>query len=151
MKRRFRRGRRRQVMFSNSSRDTGLWPVPSASRTGQRPVSRLALLGIGLILQGCASYATPGGGANMKALGVTEDMREANTDGLIRQALDRKPLATFPTAIAVARVQAAGYCSPTARGWGHGNYSVLTTRDIEKPQQIARLCKLPMISGIAPM
>jgi hypothetical protein len=115
----------------------------------QAAVTLIAVLA--LILQGCASYATPGGAANMKALGVSEDMREANTDGLIRQALDRKPLASFPTAIAVARVQATGYCSPTARGWGHGNYSVVTTRDIEKPQQIERLNKLQMVNGIAPL
>jgi hypothetical protein len=104
-----------------------------------------------LIGQGCASYTTPGRGAKLDAMGVTEEMREASTDGRIRQALDKKPLATFPTGIAVARVQAPDYSSTTARGFGHGNYSVVTTRDIEKPEQIKRLSSMPLVDGIAPM
>src|SRR5262245_53685216 len=66
----------------------------------------IVMVALCLLVQGCASYATPGAGADFKALGVTQDMRSAETDGAIRQALDKRPLASFPTGIAVARVQA---------------------------------------------
>src|SRR5262245_14880130 len=114
-------------------------------------VACVVAIGLICIAQGCASYTTPGRAADLKSMGVTPEMRQANTDGLIRQALDKKPLAAFPTGIAVARVQASGYSSPTARGWGRGNYCIVTTRDIEKPDQIKRLSKMPMVEGIAPM
>jgi hypothetical protein len=117
------------------------------------PTARLVLIAMALLVAGggCASYAVPGGRADFKTMGISQEQRDVDTDGSIRQALTKKPLAQFPTGIAVARVQASGYSSPTARGWGHGNYSVVTTRDIEKPEQIKRLAKLPMIEGVAPM
>jgi hypothetical protein len=97
---------------------------------------------------GCASYVAPGRGADLTNLGVS---REQLTDGYIRTVLDKRPLATLPASIAVARVQDIGYKSATAEGWGHGNYTVVTTRDIEKPEEMERLQKLPMIRGIAPI
>src|SRR5262249_44368939 len=46
---------------------------------------------------------------------------------------------------------APGYHSATAEGWGRGSYSIVTTRDIEAPAQLARLQNLPMVRGIAPI
>ena len=37
------------------------------------------------------------------------------------------------------------------QSYGTGAYSVVTTRDIEKPEQLDGLGKLPMVSGIAPI
>jgi hypothetical protein len=99
-------------------------------------------------LAGCASYATPGRGADLQALGVS---REALTDGSIVQSLARQPLAQFPTGIAVARVQAPGYRSETAETWGSGAYCVVTNRDVESPEQVARLAKMPAVAGVAPL
>lgn len=99
-------------------------------------------------LTGCASYVTPGRGADMAAFGVRKD---ENTDASIVQALGKQPLAQFPTGVAVARVQSPGYASESARGWGTGRYSIVTTRDVETDEQIKRLASLPLVSGIAPI
>lgn len=108
---------------------------------------------------GCAAYVTPGRGAGLEAFGVQRAggrseltaAREAQSDGSVSRTLNKRPLASFPAAVAVARVQAPGYRSYTAQGFGAGRYSIVTTRDIERPEQIARLSKLPMVSGIAPI
>ncbi|HEX3357715.1 MAG TPA: hypothetical protein VHS31_12160 [Tepidisphaeraceae bacterium] len=110
-----------------------------------------ALLGLGLFISGCAEYVTPGPGADLGRVGVTRAVREASTDGVIQKAFDKKPLASFPTSIAVVRLQAPGYTSETTKSYGTGAYSIVTTRDIEKPEQIDRLGRLPMVSGIAPL
>src|SRR5207253_5599323 len=57
----------------------------------------------------------------------------------------------WPASIAVARVQANGYVSRTAQGWGRGSYCIVTNRDVEKDAQFERLTKLPMVRGIAPI
>src|SRR5687768_1452141 len=80
---------------------------------------------------GCASYATPGGPADLGVMGVRPQLaadRAAQTDVTMQEKFDRKPLARFPTAVAVARVQAPGYRSRTASSYGRGAYSVVTTR-----------------------
>src|SRR5688500_5150296 len=101
---------------------------------------------------GCAaSYVAPGRGAQIAVFGATAEAQAAGTDAYIQKELDRKPLAAFPASIAVARVQAAGYASRTASGWGTGQYSVVTTRDIETDADTERLGKLPMIRGVAPL
>jgi hypothetical protein len=113
---------------------------------------RAALCLLLFALAGCgASYATPGGAAPLEALGVTPDARRGLTNSTIQSALDKQPPARFPTAVAVARVQAPGYRSMTSEGWGGGKYSLVTTRDAESEESIARLAKLPMVTGIAPV
>src|SRR5437667_7061347 len=116
---------------------TGFQPVPwcvtrAAGHGLKTRATKIAIIAL-LIIQGCAEYVTPGPGANLERVGLTKTIREASTDGVIQKAFDKKPLANFPTGIAVARVQGPGYVSPTAQGYGTGAYSVLTTRDIEKP------------------
>lgn len=100
---------------------------------------------------GCASYATPGRGADLAQVGATEEARKILGDPSLRETLEKKPLAAFPTGIAVARIQASAYASRTTSGWGGGQYSVVFTRDVEKDEQFARLVKLPMVSGVAPV
>lgn len=99
---------------------------------------------------GCTSYVTPGRGAEMQTFAPASSFG-VGTDGTIRSSFDKKPLASFPAAVAVARVQGPGYRSRTAQGWGSGKYSVVTTRDVEKPEQIQRLSRLPQLKGIAPI
>ena len=104
------------------------------------------------LLSGCAaSYATPGRGARMQMFGATAAEQAEGTDASIQKALDKKPLASFPAAVAVARVQAAGYTSRTASGWGTGQYSVVTSRDIESTADVERLGKLHLVRGVAPL
>jgi hypothetical protein len=117
----------------------------------------LPLLALSLISAGCASYATPGRGAPMEVFGAAPAANAAqqqrnNADPWIQSQMDRKPLASFPAAIAVARVQAPGYHSYTAPvTYGDGRYTVVTSRDVETPEQIETMEKLPMVRGLAPL
>ena len=116
-------------------------------------LSQFVLLGLFAVAlgTGCASYATPGRAADLRTFGVDPAARDALSDSSILLETDKRPLAAFPTGIAVARVQAPGYRSHTAEGWGTGRYSIVTTRDIEKPEQVERLARLPLVTGIAPL
>lgn len=116
-----------------------------------RAFAATLLLAIFCLAGGCASYTTPGRGADLSQVGLSEEARRNLSDPMVRSTLETKPLAAFPTAIAVARIQATNYSSRTASSWGAGKYSVVLTRDVEKEEQFARLGKLPMVSGIAPM
>ena len=94
------------------------------------------------------SYQVPGPAADFRALGITEDEAEAQTDVSIAARLDRRPTARFPTTIAVARVQGAHYSSHTARGYGEGRFTIVTTRDVEPENAFTRLEAMPMVAGV---
>ena len=102
---------------------------------------RIAILGITLIISGCASYTTPGGSVQLSAL--------ADTD--INELMSKEPAANFPANISVARIQAPGYQSYTMNSFGTGRYSVVTTREVESEEDFTRLSKLPKVAGIAPL
>lgn len=100
-------------------------------------------------LAGCAHYATPGRAADMRMFGLSRDQQ---SDAGVVRTMEKRPLATLPTTIAVVRVQAAGYESKTAQTWGTGAYTVVTTRDIENVDALFdRLAKLPKVTAIAPV
>src|SRR5437763_4972264 len=142
---------RRSNMWTETC-STGFQPVPRCAPWHGLKTRATWMLVAAFLFTGCASsYVTPGRPADMQRVGVPKTIRDASTDGVVQQALDKKPLARFPTGIAVVRVQAPGYQSNTAQGFGSGAFCVVTTRDIEKPEQIERLSKLPMVSGIAPV
>jgi hypothetical protein len=104
------------------------------------------------LLAGCgARYATPGRGAQLDLFGATADKQAAGTELGIAQVLDKKPLANFPASIALVRVQAPNYISLTARGWGAGQYTVLTTRDVERTEDVQRINALNDVRGVAPL
>ena len=73
------------------------------------------------------------------------------TDPGIATVLDKKPLASFPASLALVRVQAPGYVSHTTRGWGGGQYTIVTIRDVEKTQDVSRINSLPQVRGVAPL
>lgn len=102
-------------------------------------------------LAGCSTYAVPPGGADFKAIGLTPKQRDALSDDTIAKTLEKQPLASFPTGVAVARIESPGYHSDSAQSYGNGKYSVVFVRDIEKPEQFRRLANLPMMYGIAPL
>jgi hypothetical protein len=78
--------------------------------------------------------------------------RDQQSDALVVQTLAKKPLATFPTAVAVIRVQGPGYSSWTAKGWGGGAFSVVMGRDIENMEpRLEQLAHLPMITALVPV
>jgi hypothetical protein len=80
-----------------------------------------------------------------------EAARVPGTDPGIETVLDKKPLASFPASLAIVRVQAPGYVSYTTRGWGGGQYTIITTRDVEKPADLGRINMLPQVRGVAPL
>ncbi len=119
------------------------------SRTKLLALAMLA--GWATLLTGCASYTTPGAPADFTALGVVAPPAGVSTDFSIEERLARKPAAAFPAHIAVARVQGAGYRSMTVDSYGYGQVGVVTTRDVEKDEQVARIAALPGIAGLAPV
>jgi hypothetical protein len=100
----------------------------------------LAALAVTLVA-GCAKYTTPGAGVAIPNL--------AQTDADITALLNVEPAAPFPARLAVARVQASGYASPSNRCYGAGRYCVVTTRDIEPEESFEKLARLPQIAGLA--
>jgi hypothetical protein len=92
-------------------------------------------------LAGCASYVTPGGPVSIPEI-VESDIGEA---------LSREPATSFPAHLIIARVQAPGYVSYSNRGYGNGNFSVLTARDIESDADFARLKSLEGVAGVGPL
>ena len=87
----------------------------------------------------------------MAALGASAVDQRLGTDAAISDAMAKKPLASFPAAVAIVRVQSPGYRSYTCSSWGVGRYSIVTTRDVEAEADVARLSSLPMLRGLAPL
>lgn len=104
-------------------------------------IFRLALLGVLMIVGGCASYTTPGGSVQLSEL----------ADADINELMSKEPAAPFPANIAVARVQASGYQSYSSSSFGTGRYSVVTAREVETEEDFERLSNLPEVAGIAPI
>jgi hypothetical protein len=96
---------------------------------------------------GCASYVTPGRRADFIAMAGTDPISPE-----LKTSFDSQPAATFPAGIAAVRVQAANYSNYflERHGGKHGSgrYSVITTREVETDEQIARLSKLPNVDGL---
>src|SRR5438876_2363808 len=103
-----------------------------------RSSSCMGWFGILALVSGCSHYVTPGAGANFGDMGLMKETQQRGTPASMREAFERKPLANWPASIAVARVQANGYVSRTAQGWGRGSYSIVTNRDVEKDAQFER-------------
>ncbi|AZZ98877.1 hypothetical protein [Pseudoalteromonas sp. R3] len=103
--------------------------------------NRMTILFLLLALGGCASYTTPGGGVQLSNL----------ADADINELMSKEPAASFPARLSVARVQAPGYQSYKLNSFGHGRYSVVTTREVESEDDFRKLSELPQIQGIAPL
>ena len=94
-----------------------------------------------LLMGGCATYTTPGGGVNFNELAPAD----------IAEIMERRPAASFPVNIAVARIQASGYSSYRISSFGHGRYSVVTAREVETDEDFKTLQNLPLVTGVAPL
>jgi hypothetical protein len=104
-------------------------------------IYKAVMLFLAITLSGCASYTTPGGSVQLSQL----------ADSDINELMSKKPAASFPANISVARVQAPGYQSYKVNSFGTGRYSVITTREVESDDDFIRLSKLPQLAGIAPL
>ena len=97
----------------------------------------LCLAGIG-----CATnYVTPASGVSLAEI----------DDDDLRSYYEREPTSPFPANIAIVRVQDSGYVTRTVRGYGHGRYTIVTTRDIETDQAYESIVALPLVNNVAPI
>ena len=90
---------------------------------------------------GCATYTTPGAGVSIG------DLSKADPD--IAERMKAEPAATFPSRIAVARVQASGYYADGTSCWGSGKFCVVTARDIEGDGAFDKLGDQSGVAGVA--
>ena len=102
---------------------------------------RMLIIGCVAALAGCATYTTPGGGVSLAGI----------DDAGIEAAFSREPAAEFPANVAIARVQAPEYVSPTNRGYGSGAFTVVTVRDIETDEDYERLGAATGVRAVAPL
>jgi len=100
-----------------------------------------ALLSLGLLLQGCVTYLTPGTGAPMREL----------VEGDYNVAASRQPAAQFPARLAIVHLQSANYRSYGARGFGDGDFSVVDAREVERAEDFSTMSDWPEVLGIVPL
>lgn len=95
-----------------------------------------------VVLGGCASgkYVTPGRGVSPQSL--------VGVDADIAERMARTPAARFPATVATVRVQDKGYRSYRSEGYGSGNYSVVTARDVEQSPDFDRLRAMPKVAAL---
>jgi len=94
------------------------------------------------LLTGCAKrYMTPGAGVDLSSI----------TDAKVRAAMEATPAASFPATVALVRVQGTGYRSYSNASYGWGAFSVVTTRDIESPDDLEHLDHLPQVAAMVPL
>lgn len=120
------------------------------------------------LLTGCQSYTTPGGAADLSLFAqeklvtiptgtgstIPQDYPRYPTGGDQGSAVEvsrLKPAASFPVNMVAVRVQESGYTSYTNTAYGHGSYSVVTIRDIEKDEDFDRIGRLSGIAQISPL
>ena len=111
----------------------------SLSLLSRSSVAVFGLLVASVLFSGCAaSYVTPGGGVNLRAI----------DDYSIRERFETKSAAVFPAQLIIVRVQEPGYYSHSTKAYGTGNYSIVTTRDVEKDEHFEKLASLPNVAGL---
>jgi hypothetical protein len=116
------------------------------------PLTLASLVLLVAFIGGCASsYRVPGAAADFSQLGIAPEELAAQTDVPIAQRFQRKPLASFPASVAVVRLQGRGYSSYTALGHGQGDFTVVTTRDVEDRRHFERLAAMPLVRVFLPI
>jgi hypothetical protein len=113
-------------------------------------ISILAVV-VAFIACGCETYRAPGHAADFRALGITHEEAHRLTDVDIADRLERRPLASFPASIAVVRVQGRSYASHTMRGYGSGNFTIVSARDVETDDHFQRIVALSMVRSVQPL
>ena len=105
----------------------------------------IALLSTALlfILVGCDTYITPGTKADLSG------MAPANILG----GFQSEPSNPFPASIVAVRVQGRNYSNHNLGKSGGvvagGRYSVISTREVEREQELEALNNLPSVTGIS--
>lgn len=103
---------------------------------------RLITIASLLLLVACsANYTTPASGVNLVGI----------NDSQIAELMAREPFAQFPARIAIIRLQANNYSTLSNTSYGHGNYIVVTSKDIEPEDSIERISQWEAVTSIAPI
>jgi len=111
----------------------------------------VTLIACTAFIGGCTNYQVPGGAADFRALGITRAEQDALTDDEIATRMDRKPAASFPAVVGVARVQDKGYRSYSWGGYRSGEVAIAGVRDIESQTDLERFARMPMIRSVVPL
>lgn len=132
--------------------------TPKISRFTKHIQRALLLIALsGSLSTGCASYATPGQGADLQRsgfLGTPEPIRATlskeialKTEASIRENLDRQPSARLPARVALAHIQAPTH----AYGPKEEHFRLVTRRAFDMSVHYDTLKGLPQIADIAPL
>ena len=102
----------------------------------------LLLVGVAVLLTGCATYIPPGAKADLQLFAPAD----------IQAGFAAKPSNPFPASIAVVRVQAPTYSNyyiqQRGGNYGSGRYSVILVKEADEESQLERLSKLSQFAGV---
>jgi hypothetical protein len=102
----------------------------------------IILFPILFLLAGCAEYITPGDKADLTALASPQ----------IQEGFKREPTNPFPASIVAVRVQGKSYSNynlkRTGGVYGDGNFTVITTREVESESDLAQIRSLPQVNEV---
>lgn len=102
------------------------------------------ILGLACLLPalaaGCAEYAVPGPAAQLSEIG----------DYSVQREFDRRPVVTFPTALAVAHIQGPGYGERHYYRGSNGNskFTVISVRETENEAAVKNIRNLQKVTGV---
>jgi hypothetical protein len=95
-----------------------------------------------LLLSGCAHYVTPGDKADLTRLAPVP----------IQEGFKREPSNPFPASIVTIRVQGGNYSnynlSRTGGVHGGGNFTIITTREVESKADMDQIQNLPQVNDV---
>lgn len=105
----------------------------------------LILMLLLVLLTGCETYVTPGTRADLAGLAPPA----------IEAGFQREPTWPFPASVAAVRLQGPGYSNYNLgrQGgvYGDGNYTVVTTREVEEDADFAKVLALPGVRALVPL
>ncbi len=104
-------------------------------------IYRILFLALIALIEGCASYTTPGGPVNLAGI-QSQDIREL---------MAREPAASFPALVSFARVQSPNYKSHSVDAHGSGAYSVVMTREFMLEAQLDEIKGWPKVRAATPL
>ncbi len=101
-----------------------------------------------LSLCGCQHYVTPNEGVQLNTMLTTlPEEAHSSREAMASTTVDQ-PQASFPAQLALARIQSSGYRSRTSLGYGYGDYSIVTVRDIETEEDFERITALEDLAQV---
>jgi hypothetical protein len=107
--------------------------------------TNLLLAAVTITNSACSTYVTPGPAADFQGL-MSSDKKGSSSAPLHLDA-SAKPALSFPAALLMARLQGQGYRNRDTNSYDFGSFSLVTSRDVEKAEDIQKLARLPGLSS----